>query len=537
MTLQEKFVYDSLGRLVSVNFPGTEISTTNPQAANYQYNLDNMGNRTSTVASGGILLPTTPQVAALPKLLQGDFNNAAMMVLLSSGKLIGWGNNTTGALANGTTGATTSPMQNPVFNPNTTLPPSAATIVDWAFTNANLYVLYSNGWVYSAGANDYGQLSMGDTVQRPYLQRIDYFVTQGISVNQIWAAGAQATVNGGGCVYFGTSAGLYACGANLAGNLANASTPTANVLTAAPCVGIPTNVPITNVVISSVAGMFSTYVLCANGNLFVAGYNVYGQLGTNTTTNVTGSFVMPYQAPWPGPTFGSVKSVSASAGATAGGSGAGASALIIDGNGYLWGTGTNIFGQVFPATTAQINQFNSLNLGTGLSCGISGGGYSFTLQPNGGMNAWGYNTNNNLFLNSITSPAFGNAPYLPDAVASVYFPRSDNLASRQLIVLTASGRLVYAGSPNGIIGVNNNTFPGAYYYLPMPASIFNGTESIASVFVHGTNITQRLFLLTDQGNLYASGDNTNCICTGGLTSNNTPASINWHHIDFTGFIS
>src|SRR5271163_1181410 len=100
----------------------------------------------------------------LPKRNQGDFTNGAMVLGLPVGSfsgpsaIFGWGNNTTGALANGLTGTTSVPIQEAVFDPNTTLPPSGSTIADWAFTNANLYVLFSNGWVYSAGDNTYGQL-------------------------------------------------------------------------------------------------------------------------------------------------------------------------------------------------------------------------------------------------------------------------------------------------------------------------------------------------------------------------------------------
>jgi alpha-tubulin suppressor-like RCC1 family protein len=115
-------------------------------------------------------------------------------------------------LCNGIETATNSLPQRVVFDPTTTVPPSTATIVDWAFTNANLYVVYSNGWVYSGGSNTYGQLGHGDTTDRAYLKRIEYFVTNALSVTKVWANGGFGTTNGGGPVYFQASDfSMYGC--------------------------------------------------------------------------------------------------------------------------------------------------------------------------------------------------------------------------------------------------------------------------------------------------------------------------------------
>src|SRR5215471_3311172 len=139
------YKYDDLGRLIQVSFPNGGMAV---------YSYDEMGNRTSVVE----VPANTPQccppvVSSFPKRTHGDFNNNGMMVKLSTGELVGWGDNTTGALANGIAGATNAPAQKVLFDENTTLPPFDATIVDWVFTGANLYVVYSNGWVYSSGKN------------------------------------------------------------------------------------------------------------------------------------------------------------------------------------------------------------------------------------------------------------------------------------------------------------------------------------------------------------------------------------------------
>jgi YD repeat-containing protein len=157
---QAVYNYDQLGRLVNATFADGAMVT---------YNYDPMGNRSSVVevpaSSSTSCCP--PTVTAFSKRIAGDFKNDGMVVLLSTGELIGWGDNTTANLCNGIEAATMSLPQRMVFDPLSTPPPSTATIVDWVFTNANLFVVYSNGWVYSAGDNTYGQLGRGDTTDRP----------------------------------------------------------------------------------------------------------------------------------------------------------------------------------------------------------------------------------------------------------------------------------------------------------------------------------------------------------------------------------
>jgi len=474
-----------------------------------------------------------PTVTALPKRQLGDFINNAMMVLLSDGTIVGWGDNTTGVLANGNAVATNEPAQKVLFDPNTTMPPSGATIVDWALTNANLYVIFSNGWAYSAGQNDYGQLGHGDLIARPWLNRIEYFVTNSLSVTKVWAAGAHTTTNGGGCVYFQASDySMYACGENTAGNLGNAATPTSNVTTPAPCAGIGhTTNHVIDVQVAAVGTSFSAYMLFNDGTLFVAGYNTQGQLGTGTTTGVTGTFVTAKKT-------GSVavstaKSISANAGSTAEGN-----ALFVDTAGNVWTTGYNGHGELALGTITNVNLFTEVSGLSGivtaeLGCGAYGVGYALTSV--GAMYTWGYNGQNNLFQNNSTTPVKSpvSAGYVPGAVAKVFLPKANSLSTdAQLIVLTTSGVLVFAGVNNGQEAIDNNLYSGAYSYIPTPRQLLDGTETISDLFVHGNIATQRWFILTTLGNLYACGSNVDSICTGGVSSDTMAANVEWYRIAF-----
>jgi len=52
----------------------------------------------------------------------------------------------------------------------------------------------------------------------------------------------------------------------------------------------------------------------------------------------------------------------------------------------------------------------------------------------------------------------------------------------------------------------------------MPQTILDGSEAITDVFVHGYSSTQRWFVITDAGSLYACGSNNYSVCTGGTPS-------------------
>ncbi len=74
---------------------------------------------------------------------------------------------------------------------------------------------------------------------------------------------------------------------------------------------------------------------------------------------------------------------------------------------------------------------------------------------------------------------------------------------------------------------------GAYSLIPAPMFITDGTDSITDLFVHGTGATaQRWFVLTELGNLYACGDNTDAICTGAVAATTPALNATWSRISF-----
>lgn len=462
-------------------------------------------------------MPTT----LLPKRQQGDFVNGAMLVRLQDpsvpyDRLKGWGNCITGVLANGVAAASNMPVQDVVFDPNTALPPAGTTIVDWALTNANLYIVYSNGWAYAAGRSDYGQLAQGDLVNRPYLKRIDYFVTNNITVTKVWAAGAATATAGGGCVYFactGGSSPLYACGAGAAGNLGNAGSPTSNLSTPAPCTFSQSPGTMVDVQVSASGGVFSAYVLDSNGNVFVAGLNNYGQLGDSTNVNVTGQLKKISLA--------NITSISVTD----------LCALALDTSGFIWTTGHGAYGQLGQGSTANLNVFTKIaSLSSVSKAGIGGGtiAYAYAITTSGLLYTWGFNGQNNLFLNgtgAANSPTQVTA-FAAGFIVKVFFPRGDQLSSSsQLFAQTSNNRIIYAGLDNGQTGVAAAGAATPHKYVLTPQF-----DTISDIFVHGTAAAQRLFVLGTTGapdyqNVYACGSNTDSICHGGFSSNVMPANV------------
>ncbi|MBU6454738.1 MAG: hypothetical protein KGS72_23425 [Cyanobacteria bacterium REEB67] len=523
------FRYDALGRLIQVIFP-------NGSHANYQY--DDMGNR-QLVEN---VVPTPVQVAALPKRSQSDFKNDPMIVQLVNGALAGWGDNATGVLSNGVIAATNSLAQQVVFDPTTTTPPSNATIVDWAFTNANLYVVYSNGWVYSAGDNAYGALGHGDLVSRPYLKRIESFITAGASVTKVWAQGGYTTTNGGGSAFFLTSDfRLWGVGLNTAGQLGtgavtNVSTPTDVSNVTGHVLDQSAASHVIDVKMATVSTFISTYLLFGGtspGKVMVAGYNVQGQLGINTVTNQTAGFVPAQDST--GAAFTTAVAISANGGSTASGN-----ALIVDASGYVWTTGYNLHGELGQGVTANFKQFTKVTALSGIaSAEIFGGltGSAYALTTAGTLWTWG-STNLNQIFKNITSTVAQSTPvaagFVPSGLISQVFHArgQQGLATcSQLILLMSDGRLVYAGADDGQLSVADPS--GAFNILPEPKFIRDGSDTIIDVFVHGTGLLQRWFILTASGYLYACGNNADAICTGAAATTVAVVNSVWSKIDLS----
>jgi alpha-tubulin suppressor-like RCC1 family protein len=157
-----------------------------------------------------------------------------------------------------------------------------------------------------------------------------------------------------------------------------------------------------NVAITTVSTNVSCYMLFNDGTLFVAGYNVQGQLGVNTVANVTAGFVTALNASLA--PFTTAKSISANVGGT---TTPGGNALIVDTSENVWTTGYNAHGELGQGTITSLKVFTQVTALSGIATAELGGGLygsGYALTTGGTLYTWGYNGQNNLFLNSIVTP-------------------------------------------------------------------------------------------------------------------------------------
>lgn len=124
--------------------------------------------------------------------------------------------------------------------------------------------LKSNGTIWATGANNYGQLGLGDTTDR------NTFTQIGSDTNWAYISASNYTTYG-----IKTDGTLWAWGRNNVGQFGNGTLTSSNVPIQ---IGSSTNWS------KVYAGGQDVYVLNTSGNLYVAGANTYGELGLGDTT-------------------------------------------------------------------------------------------------------------------------------------------------------------------------------------------------------------------------------------------------------------
>lgn len=215
-------------------------------------------------------------------------------------------------------------------------------------SGVNCHFAWTNlGNVYAGGRNHLGQLGLGDTVNRAYMDRIAYFNTNGISIIKVGIGGDQNWQNTS--VHFLDSSGrMWACGYNGNGQLGDGTTT--NRLT-----------PVQSGAISGIvdfdlgtASGTSVYAWKADGTLYTWGNNANGQLGVGDTTDRTTPVLS---------TLTGVKYVRAAAGNIWNGTNWStevyrAHALKMDGT--VWSVGENSGGQLGVGDVTQRNAWTQV---------------------------------------------------------------------------------------------------------------------------------------------------------------------------------
>ena len=217
-----------------------------------------------TTSTGGCSCITTPVAVSLPSgttvtAVAAGGNHS--LALTSSGQVLAWGFNGTGQLGNGTT--TNSNIPVPVSLPSGTIVTAIAAGAQHSLA------LTSSGQVLAWGGNTYGQLGNGTTSNSSTPVQVSLFV--GTTVTAI-ASGATHSLAV-------TSSGqVLAWGGGYFGQLGDGTTTSSSTPVA---VSLPSGTTVTAIA----GGGQHSLALTSSGNVLAWGHNLYGQLGTGTTSD------------------------------------------------------------------------------------------------------------------------------------------------------------------------------------------------------------------------------------------------------------
>ncbi|MCG9074276.1 hypothetical protein LH435_09740 [Laribacter hongkongensis] len=463
------------------------------------------------------------QVKGFPKRQNGDFLYAQQMVQLDDGSLLAWGVTGNQKLGlNHVDNVAVTPMK-PLFN---VPPPSGMTVKEFICTGPSTFVVMSNGWVYSCGLNGYGALGHGDTTARSVLTRIEFFVSNGISIDKVFAASDRKTQDAQSTFFVTATGNVYACGYNSYGQLGVGDTANRS---------LPTRIAgsISGVKHVSITGCYVShaFLLTDTGLIYAAGYNGNGQLGLGDTTNrnaftlvsnVNGVAQVEAHSGWKDSTSWDYSGCS----------------VLRTVSGDVYACGHNAYGQLGVGDTTNRNAFAPVPGLTNIkTVGVSGGFYAYmwAVSASGRLYVWGYNGHGVVGDGTSvqrTSPYnvtgwSGNVSQDPPFTGKIVKVEPSNSSyggHSHLIVLDTDGKLWFSGYDyqcycGDTVLLRNRFTP----FLPF--SLSSPDEKIIDMQNNGYDGTYRLFCLSSDKSLYAIGDNTYGVCLGGYASQSIPSAV------------
>ena len=303
----------------------------------------------------------------------------------SDGNIYAWGQNSRGALGDGTNTTRYVPVQ----VDTSTLPAGALQFTAVAAGTASGYGLGSDGNIYAWGANFNGQLGNGLTADSYLPVQVDTSALPTGALPFTAVAAGQSVAYG-----LGSDGMIYAWGQSNYGQLGNVS------LTYSPVpvpVSVPASAPAGFRFTAVAVGTYTSYGLGSDGKIYAWGYGDHGQFGNGSITN--SPVPVPVNTPAGVPAGFTFTAV-----ASNGPSGYG---LGSDGNIYAWGTGN--YGQLGNNATSQSNVPVKVDTSALPDEALpftkvgAAGSSGYGLGSDGNIYAWGYNGNGDLGNNSTTN--------------------------------------------------------------------------------------------------------------------------------------
>lgn len=469
-----------------------------------------------------------PKIVKLFESSKVEMRATNVVVQAEDGRLISWGNGVSGGLATGSDVNEVHSAGLPVFEPPI---PAGVTISGFNMGDGvNLYVWLSNGWCYYAGTNERGQGGQGSTIGKLLLARIEYFVTEGISITDVRFANYRSDVGAYMYAHFLTSEGhVYFAGrSGLGGAAGDGVTTDRDLSTPVRCGTLEGIVKLVT------AGQYNgtIYALKANGDCYAWGLNSRGEAGLGDTAIRYSPTVIPGLA---------VKDVAtATGGSNVGGDFSATLFLLHDGT--VRGAGINSAGELGNGTTVQATSpVVTAGLTDIVHVNLFGGDGSTAVAIDNSKVLWVWGNNSQYQCGDGTNTT-RSTPQKPtgwidvnnNVIATTGDPPFQGKVKKVighktyttgpvgwpfLLVLDSDGNLWHVGVDRCLLtnaslsGVNQR-----FKQVRIPP--LTAGDKIIDIAVHGNSTPgshdYRIFALTSQGKLLGSGANAWHVLTGGL---------------------
>lgn len=348
-----------------------------------------LGDTTNTGTRYRLLhkITITGKLVADVVMAAGDTTNMSVYAICTDGTLFSWGYNAFGQLGVNNTTNYSSPQ-------TVTIPAGSSNVLAIsvaAAPNPHVLVRTSDNKLHVCGYNAWGQLGLGDTVNRLQLTTVS-----GKTVSAVQANGGYDNTSGyhGTSQIILTSGALQSAGYNIQGQLGNNSTTSSNVF-------INTSLNHTNVsgIVKTVTTYGSAGYITSAGIVWLVGTNGAGQLGNGGTTQ-SNVYVQPSGA------FQGFATKAIYAGAP--GAGSVATCVALTSLGEVWATGNNANGQCGDGTVTNRTTFARVALPELITdigaCGNDTAGNLtafFALGVSGRLYSWGSNGNGHAGLGHL----------------------------------------------------------------------------------------------------------------------------------------
>lgn len=209
------------------------------------------------------------------KITQADFSGCyCAYALFNNGNLYTWGYNNYGTCGLGDTSIRYTPVL--AATGVTNVYSTGELTAQSGYTASRLYIKKTDGYIYCAGQNGYGQFGLGDTTNRSSFTQLPAL---GTDVQYVWNVGADY-----GSTYVVKNTGqILVAGYNGYGTYGNGGTSTSY-----SWVDITSYFNPSSLAVTKIFGQWGNYntigILLANGDLYTCGYGGYYETGDGNGT-------------------------------------------------------------------------------------------------------------------------------------------------------------------------------------------------------------------------------------------------------------